>query len=97
MYEVNISYGAHSGYIGNGGETLAQAHAHLETMLRFYSHYTITDAFIASYCPDCTQGKVRKCVARRRHSNGYHDARCSKICTTCQGSYETRYACTTTV
>jgi predicted RNA-binding Zn-ribbon protein involved in translation (DUF1610 family) len=92
IYDVNITYGAHAGYSGKGGETLEQAQLEMERMLQFYSHYTITEAYIASYCPECTQGKVLKCVARRRHNTGYHDARCAKICTTCKGHYETRYA-----
>jgi predicted RNA-binding Zn-ribbon protein involved in translation (DUF1610 family) len=91
MYDITISYGNHSGYIGKGGDTLEQAQRHMEEMLCFYGGYVIHEAYIVSYCPDCTQGKVKKCVAKRRHSNGYHGERCYKVCKTCKGHYETRH------
>lgn len=90
-YTVILDYNQHSGYSGNGGQTLASARAHLAAMVAYYTDlgYPINQTSIATYCPECTHGKVRRCRAPKRHANGYHGPDCYKTCTTCKGAYET--------
>ena len=92
MYQVTLTYGNHSGYIGNGGATLETAQQHLNEMVDYYRAlaYPIHEAYISELCTDCSGGRVKRCKAPRRHADGYHVDRCYPVCKTCKGRYEVR-------
>lgn len=89
MYQVEITYGKHSAYYGNGGASLDSAQAHLAQMRDFYAEDGVTGSRILQICDTCCQGRITRCPCPKKHRNGYHGSRCYKPCPTCRGTYQT--------
>lgn len=89
MYQITATYDQHSAtFVGK--PTMAEACNEIAYLWDYYKPlYDNTKVFMMHHCDDCSRGKVKKCKAPRRHSNGYHGERCYVTCKTCKGNYET--------
>jgi hypothetical protein len=88
MYNVTITFSTYSSYVSSK-PTLAEACDDLAIMYAYYAAYDNRKGWITQICDTCTDGKVRRCPAPKRHRHTSHGDRCYTTCPTCKGRYET--------
>jgi hypothetical protein len=92
MYLITAAYSHHS-FALRHVPTMREAYDAQAELSRFYAmvnSHNNTKICIDLYCDTCTEGRVFKCSAPKRHADGYHSNRCYKVCPMCKGKYATR-------